>query len=237
MASAGRACDEYRATGKTLRRYHQQSWEKEMDDVAAWVRALPKPAGIMACNDFARCSCSTPAAVRGVAVPEEVAVIGVDNEEVACEMANPPLSSVVTNALQIGYEAAAALDALMRGKKPPTEELFVPPTGIVTRRSTEVTAIADPLVARGDAVLRQHACEGINVDDLLRHVSGLAERAPAPLSESAGKDGPRGDPRGAAAEGQGAIGRKRHSLCPNRRADGIQASPNTCPSRSSGTRA
>jgi LacI family transcriptional regulator len=170
LTSAGHSCDEYCAKGKTLRRYHQRSWEKEMDDVAAWVQALPKPAGIMACNDFRAVQLLDACRRAGVAVPEQVAVIGVDNEEVACEMANPPLSSVITNALQIGYQAAATLDGMMRGRKPRDHELFVPPTGIITRRSTEVTAITDPIVARAMQYIRQHACDGANVDDLLRHV-------------------------------------------------------------------
>jgi LacI family transcriptional regulator len=169
-ALAGRSCDEFRATRKTLPRYHQQSWEKEMDAVAAWVRAIPKPAGIMACNDFRAVQLLDACRRAGVAVPEQVGVIGVDNEDVACEIANPPLSSVVTDALHIGYEAAAALDGMMRGRKPRDRELLVPPTGVVMRRSTEVMAITDPLVARAMQFIRQRACEGVNVDGLLREV-------------------------------------------------------------------
>lgn len=170
-AKAGHSCDEFGAARRTLPRYHQRSWEKEMDDVAAWIRAMPKPAGIMACNDFRAVQLLDACRRAGVAVPEEVAVIGVDNEEVACEMANPQLSSVATNPLHIGYEAAAALDWLMRGEKPRELELLVPPTGIVTRRSTDVMAITDPRVAQAMQFIRQHAAEGINVDDLLRHVA------------------------------------------------------------------
>jgi LacI family transcriptional regulator len=170
VAAAGHACDEYRGAGKTLRRYHQRSWENEADDVAAWVRGLPKPVGIMACNDFRAVQLLDACRRAGVAVPEEAAVIGVDNEELACEMANPPLSSVVTNALHIGYEAAAMLDGLMRGQRPRSRELLLPPTGIVVRRSTDTMAITDPLVASAMQFIRQHACDGINVDDLLRHL-------------------------------------------------------------------
>ncbi len=170
IAAAGYACDEYRGAGKTLRRYHQRSWEKEADEVAAWVRALPKPVGIMACNDFRAVQLLDACRRAEVAVPEEAAVIGVDDEDVACEMANPPLSSVVTNALHVGYEAASMLDGLMRGRRPPSLELCLPPTGIVARRSTDIMAITDPLVATAMQFIRQHACDGINVNDLLRHL-------------------------------------------------------------------
>jgi LacI family transcriptional regulator len=170
VTAVGHSCDEYRGVGKTLRRYHQRSWEKESDEVAAWVRALPKPVGIMACNDFRAVQLLDACRRGGVAVPEEAAVIGVDDEEVACEMANPPLSSVVTNALHIGYEAASMLDGLMRGRRPSSRELRLPPTAIVARRSTDIMAITDPLVATAMQFIRQHACDGINVDDLLRHV-------------------------------------------------------------------
>jgi LacI family transcriptional regulator len=170
VAAAGRACNEYRGAGKTLRRYHHRSWEQEADDVAAWVRILPKPVGIMACNDFRAVQLLDACRRAGVAVPEEAAVIGVDDEDVACEMANPPLSSVVTNALHIGYEAAAMLDGLMHGRRPPRHVRQLPPSGIITRRSTDIMAVTDPLVASAMQFIRRHACDGINVDDLLRHI-------------------------------------------------------------------
>jgi LacI family transcriptional regulator len=106
----------------------------------------------------------------GVAVPEHAAIIGVDDESVAREMCNPPLSSVVPNAPHIGYEAAAMLDAMMRGEKPHARELLVPPLGVVERRSTDLMAITDPLVAEAMQLIRRHACEGINVEELLRRL-------------------------------------------------------------------
>ena len=106
-----------------------------------------------------------------MAVPEQVAVLGVDNEEFACEMSNPPLSSVATNPLHIGYEAASLLDRLMRGGKIYDRQIMVPPMGIVIRRSTDVGAISDPIVADAVQFIRQNACEGINVEDILEHLA------------------------------------------------------------------
>jgi LacI family transcriptional regulator len=170
VQAAGHRVDRYRGAAKTLPRYHQRSWEKEVDDVAAWVRAMPKPAGIMACNDFRAVQLLDACRRAHIAVPEETAVIGVDNEPVACEIANPTLSSVVPDAVRIGYEAAAMLDTLIRGRQPRTLELCLPPTGIVTRRSTDIMAITDPLVATAMQLIRRHACDGINVEDLLRRL-------------------------------------------------------------------
>jgi LacI family transcriptional regulator len=170
VRAAGHAVDRYRGAARTLRHYHQRSWEKEVDDVAAWLRALPKPAGVMACNDFRAVQLLDACRRAGVAVPEETAVIGVDNETVACEIADPTLSSVVPDAVRIGYEAAATLDSLMRGRRATTAELCLPPTHVVTRRSTDIMAITDPLVASAVQFIRRHACDGINVEDLLRRL-------------------------------------------------------------------
>jgi len=170
VARAGSQCESYQGKGKTLRRYHQRSWEKEMDWVGKWVSGLAKPTGIMACNDFRAFQLLDACRRVGVAVPEQVAVIGVDDEDVAGELAHPPLSSVVPNAMHIGYEAAAMLDALMRGEQPSQNELFVPPVGVVTRKSTDVMAIDDAVVAEALRFIRRHACAGIKVDEVLRHL-------------------------------------------------------------------
>ena len=163
-------CHYYRGTGKTRRRYHQQSWEQEMERVAEWVRRLPKPVGIMAANDFRAIQLLDACRRAQVPVPEEAAVVGVDDEEVACQLANPPLTSVVPDARRMGWEAAALLDQLMRGKTPPFREKFIPPKGIVVRQSTEITALEDPLLAAALSYIRQYACQGIHVADVVRYV-------------------------------------------------------------------
>src|SRR5262249_62194601 len=100
----------------------------EVDSVARWIRSLSKPLGLMACNDFRGIQALDACRRAGIAVPEEVAVIGVDNEELVCNLAYPPLSSVVPNARSIGYEAAALLDRLLRGESEPATPLSIPPT-------------------------------------------------------------------------------------------------------------
>jgi len=103
-------------------------------------------------------------------VPDEVAVVAVDNDELLCELAHPPLSSVIPNTRRTGYEAAALLDRLMSGGKSRGETHLIPPLGVATRLSTDVLAIEDPHVSRAVRFIREHACDGINVQDVLRAV-------------------------------------------------------------------
>jgi LacI family transcriptional regulator len=151
--------------------HQQDSWEDEIDGVARWIKNMPKPFGVMAGNDIRGSQLLDACRRAGVAVPEEVAVVGVDNEELVCQLAYPPLSSVVPDAHGIGYEAAALLDNLMKGK-PARESLrLIPPLGVVTRQSSDVTAIPDPRLADALRFIREHACEGISVDDVIDHAN------------------------------------------------------------------
>lgn len=149
---------------------------KYEDRVARWLRQLPKPVGLMACNDIRGQQVLNACRDVGLNVPDEIAVIGVDNDEMLCELSDPPLSSVAPNSKRIGYEAAALLARMISGRKPPLEPISVEPEGVVTRRSTDVLAIEDRHVADVIRFIREHACEGIDVSDLLKAV---------PLSRSA----------------------------------------------------
>ncbi|HEU5125835.1 MAG TPA: DNA-binding transcriptional regulator [Verrucomicrobiae bacterium] len=136
-------------------------------DLARWLDELPKPIGIMACNDIRGQQVMKACRQLGLLVPDEVAVIGVDNDDVLCELSDPPLTSIMPNTLRIGYEAAAVLDRLMRGQKPPKGPRYVPPLGVVTRRSTDVLTIPDRAIASVLRFIREHACDGIQVPDLV----------------------------------------------------------------------
>ncbi len=149
---------------------HEEKGLTDGDRVAQWIKQLPKPIGLMACNDIRGQQVLNACRAIGVAVPDEVAVIGVDNDEVLCELADPPLSSVVANTERIGYEAAALLDRMMAGSKPPAQPLVIGPLGIVTRRSTDVLAIEDRHIAAAVRFIRERACDGVDVSDLLKVV-------------------------------------------------------------------
>jgi LacI family transcriptional regulator len=147
-----------------------QEWDREQERIARWVARLPRPLGIVACNDLRGQHVLDACGRVGLAVPEEVAVIGVDDDELLCEMCDPPLSTVVPAAERIGYEAAELLDRLMAGGASPAGERKIEPLGVVTRQSTDVLAIPDTDVAAAVRFIREHACEGIRVADVLRHV-------------------------------------------------------------------
>ncbi len=173
LADAGFQCHVYEAP---VRLRTPNSFEQEQHglvyeaDVARWIRVLPKPIGLFACNDIRGQQVLNACRQTGIAVPDEVAVLGVDNDEVLCELSDPPLSSVIPNTERIGYEAAALLEKLMTGGTAPKETIFVLPKGIATRRSTEVLAIDDRHIAAALRFIREHACTGIDVSDILASV-------------------------------------------------------------------
>jgi LacI family transcriptional regulator len=145
------------------------AWESTQARLRAWLRELPKPVGVMAASDRLALRVLDACRAESLAVPEQVAVIGVDNDEETCRLADPPLSSVMDDAVQVGRLAAELLDDFMSGRqRPGQQQVLVPPLGIVTRRSTEFTAIDDPLIARACQMIREQACEGLVVADITR---------------------------------------------------------------------
>lgn len=144
--------------------------EMHVDHLVPWLRGLPKPAGIMACNDVRGRQIVTACEIANLKVPEEIAVIGVDNDEVICELSNPPLSSVIPDTYRLGYEGAKLLDRIMNQIEPPPEEtILIPPKGVQTRLSSDFLAIPDPELAAALTYIRENACEGINVDDVIEY--------------------------------------------------------------------
>jgi LacI family transcriptional regulator len=170
VREAGGTCKNFSCHGKAPQRFLDHSWELEMESIIRWVQKLPRPTGIMTCDDFRGLQLLEACAIADVAVPQEVAVISVGDDDVACELANPPLSSIQLNAYRMGYEAAAQLDRLMRGEAAAPVELLIPPLDVATRQSTDIMAIDDPLVAKAMQFIHLHACNGINIDDVLRHM-------------------------------------------------------------------
>ncbi len=142
----------------------------QIDDIAHWLAKLPRPVGVMACYDTRGRQVLEACRRRAIAVPQEVAVVGVDNDELLCELSIPPLTSVIPNPQRTGYEAAALLDKWMRGTKAAGSAHRIPPLGVAARQSTDVLAIDDPAVAHAVHFIRDNACLGINVSDVLATV-------------------------------------------------------------------
>jgi LacI family transcriptional regulator len=145
------------------------------EHLSSWLKSLPKPVGIMACNDIRGQQVMNACRRLNLLVPEEVAVIGVDNDLVFCELSDPSLTSVELDTLRIGYETAALLEYMMAGGKPPAAPILIPPLGIVTRRSTDVLAIEDLQLVAGVRFIREHLFDEISVNDIAR-AAGMSRR-------------------------------------------------------------
>jgi LacI family transcriptional regulator len=152
--------------------------EQAQERLAQWITSQPKPLGIMTANDRWGLRVLDACRLAGVAVPDDVAVIGVDNDEALCDLAIPPLSSVDVNAEGIGFEAAAKLDRMMNGEDVLGRPILLAPRGVVARRSSDVIASEDEEVGRAVKFIRERACcsVGIQVDDVLGY-TGMSRAA------------------------------------------------------------
>jgi LacI family transcriptional regulator len=167
VTQAGFDCHAYRPSRN---RRGTAPWDRERADLRAWLRALPKPAGVMACYDIRGREVLDVCRQLGISVPDEIALIGVDNDDLICDLADPPLSSVIPDTRRTGYEAARLLDLLMAGQSELPLSHLIPPLGITVRGSTNVLATDDADVSAAVRFIRAHASEGIKVEDVLRAV-------------------------------------------------------------------
>ncbi len=163
------------------------SWKRVDRQVRDWLLGLAKPAAILASNDVPARHLAELCRLLHLHVPEQVSILGVDNDRLECLLAHPPLSSVVNPAEQIGYEAAKLLDQIMAGQEPPSEPICIPPTHIITRHSTDVVAVADPDVAAAVAYIREHAAENIGVAKVVRALSIARRRLERCFREALGR--------------------------------------------------
>jgi LacI family transcriptional regulator len=131
-----------------------------------WLMGLPRPLGVMAVNDFHAAAVAMACTQAGLAVPEEVAIVGVDNDLPICELASPPLSSVAVDHEAVGHAAARLLERLLAGEAVAQEPVSVPPLGVVARQSTACLAVEDALVTAALRLIRDTAAGPLSIDDL-----------------------------------------------------------------------
>jgi LacI family transcriptional regulator len=169
LAAVGHGVDSYYERGK--RSYRQRGRLLVLDErLRRWLQGLPKPVGIFAGHDVWALQVVEACRLAGLRVPEDVAVVGVDNDDLLCELARPSLSSVIVPAERVGFEAAALLDRMLAGDQPPRGPVLIPPPGVVSRQSSDVLAIDDPVVAQTVRFLRDSAHLPLRVADVLRAV-------------------------------------------------------------------
>jgi LacI family transcriptional regulator len=144
--------------------------ETQIAAIEDWLAHLPKPIGVFACYDVRGQQVLDACRNAELSVPDEIAVLGVDNDELLCELSSPHLSSVIPDTHRTGYEAAALLARMMKGERLTVVEVRIAPIGVHRRQSTDVLATDDPQVVHAVRFIRDHACEPINVADVLRAV-------------------------------------------------------------------
>lgn len=155
-------------------------WGSTEQELSEWLRQLPKPVGVMAAHDDLGRRVLDACLVSDCRVPQDVAVIGVDNNELLCLLSSPALSSVEQGARELGYGTARLLDQIIEGARPRKELFTVDPVTVVTRSSTDVLAIPDGRVAQALTFIQDYACQGIKVPQVAAAVaisrSGLEKR-------------------------------------------------------------
>ncbi|HEX8341858.1 MAG TPA: DNA-binding transcriptional regulator, partial [Tepidisphaeraceae bacterium] len=139
--------------------------------MGTWLKSLPRPLAVFVANDSWGFELVQAAREVGLHVPAEVAILGVDNEELLCEIAYPPLSSIRMGSEQIGHAAVATLERMLLGLPPATEVSRVPPLDVVTRQSTDILAVEDADVAAALRYIREHAAGGLSVKQLLGEIT------------------------------------------------------------------
>lgn len=154
----------------------RSSWSKERIAMARWLQSLPKPLGLMACNDDRARQVAEACKLADVSVPGQLGIVGVDNDEVVCGLSDPPLSSIAVNFDRAGYEAAGTLAALMARKVPVPPRILVRATHVVVRRSTDFVAVEEACVAKALRFIRANVRGGeLNVAVVARN-AGVSRR-------------------------------------------------------------
>ena len=167
-------------------------WDQHQRALSEWLASLEKPVGIFAVNDQLGFWVLDAARRAGIPVPEEVAVVGAENDRMLCDTAWPPLSSVQLRGRAVGHEAARLLDEWIHNGTRPPRETLLPPGDIIVRQSSDIVAVEDARIAKALRFIRQHAIEGIDVSRVAREValsrSALERRMKSIIGRSPGEE-------------------------------------------------
>jgi LacI family transcriptional regulator len=167
VQAAGYDCAVYRPSYRAGRRV---SWTEQRGHVAEWLASLQRPIAVFTVDGHRGRELAEICHVLGYRVPDEVAILAGDTDELMCNVSSPPLSSVQLASGRIGFEAAALLDRMMQGEPPPHDPIQIKPRFVIARQSTDILSIDDEHVVRALRFIRAHAAQGIVVEDVLRDV-------------------------------------------------------------------
>ena len=168
LREAGYTCPSYQPSFQSNSR---KGWAAQEQELAQWIESLPKPVGMLAWGTTLGRQLTESCHQAGLHVPEDVAILGGDYDELLCETCIPQLAGVEVPSEQIGYEAALHLDRLMRGEGAPADPVLIEPQGVVARPSTDMLAIEDRELAEAIRFIRNHATQPLEVSDVLRGVA------------------------------------------------------------------
>ncbi len=146
------------------------NWNRDREKVAQWIKSMDKPLALFADNDSCGRVLLDICRELDIHVPEEVAIVSANNDELICEFSNPHLSSVALAKEQVGFEAAELIEQLIKKKPSPARPILVPPLGITTRRSSEIFAVEDLHIAKALNFIYTYAGEAIGVEDILKEL-------------------------------------------------------------------
>ncbi|WP_109078266.1 XylR family transcriptional regulator [Aggregatibacter kilianii] len=164
------------------------NWSQEQANVTDWLKTLPPHTGIIAVTDARARHILQACETAGIAVPEQLCVIGIDNEELIQYLSRVSLSSVAQGTREIGYQAAKLLHRLLTGQKVSATPLLIPPVKVIERSSTDYRSLRDPLVKQAMHYIRHRACQGIKAEQVLDHLrtsrSNLEARFKAEMNKT-----------------------------------------------------
>ena len=149
---------------------------EDADGLIRWLLGLPRPCGLFTCADHWARIVARYVRLAGLRVPDDIALVGVDNDEVECELLSPALSSVMVPWHELGDQAAKVVQRLLDGQNVEHQRWLAAPIAVAARRSTELFAIDDPLVAKALRWIRQHSHQRLNVPMVAAAVGGGRKR-------------------------------------------------------------
>jgi LacI family transcriptional regulator len=182
IVRAGFKCHVFTGRYNTVR-----NWRRARAALQHWLRKLETPIGMMACDDSRARHVLQACREVGLRVPDDLALVGVDNGEIMCKLSQPPLTSIEQGSVGVGYQAAFLLDRMMAKKSLKVRGSVVPPVGLIARQSTDMMAVADEDVAKALRYIRQHACDGIQVRDVLSVVNMSRSSIESKFREALGR--------------------------------------------------
>lgn len=153
------------------------SWNRQLDLLANWLKSIPKPAAIMAGDDILAVNILMACRLAGLLIPQQIAVLGINNTRIICETQIPKISSVALSYYKAGYEAAQLLDKMMDGTVAAAEQtVLIEPTNIITRQSTDFSLIKDYEVGKAMNYIHHNSVKLLQVSDVAEQ-TGLSKNA------------------------------------------------------------